>query len=192
MTQTSYSVRFLTGCHQRHSSKALAELIYENIVTVGKPGYTEEEDNFAKAVQKHENVPEIGMAYDIKLKENPPYRGGSSDVGDVTLIAPCATLRFPTRVPGNLPGHHWTVTATGNMNMAHKGLAAGAKVAAYSAFDLITKSDRLAAIRKEFEEYAKEHPYKSFLPDDANPPVGWNAELMAKYRGDMEKFYTEP
>jgi len=192
MTQTTYEVRFLTGCHQRHGNKALAELIFENIQTVGKPGYTTEEEHFAKAVQKHENIPQTGMEYGLQLKGDPPYRGGSSDVGDVTLIAPCATLRFPTRVPGNLPGHHWTVTATGNMDIAHKGLAAGAKVAAFTAYDLMTKPDRLGAIRKEFEEYSKAHPYKTFLPDEAEPPLGWNAELMAKYRNDMEEFYLEP
>ncbi len=191
MTQTTYEVKFLTGCHQRHSNRALAELIFENIQAVGLPEYTKEEETFAKAVQKNEGIPETGLNYEMKHIADPPYAGGSSDVGDVTLIAPCATIRFPTRFPGNLPGHHWTVTTTGNTSIAHKGLVAGAKAAAFSAFDLLTKPDRLAEIRKEFGEYAKKHPYKSFLTDDAMPPLGWNAELMAKYRGDMEKFYDD-
>ena len=192
MTQTTYEMKFLTGCHQRHSSNALAKLIYENIEALGLPEYTGEEESFAKAVQKSEGRPETGLNYKMRLITDAPYRGGSSDVGDVTLIAPCATLRFPVRFPGNLPSHHWTVTAAGNTSIAHKGITVGAKAAAFTAYDLLTNPDRLAAIRKEFEEYAKEHPYKSFLPGDVEPPLGWNAELMSKYRGKMEEFYSEP
>ncbi len=189
MTQTTYEVKFLTGCHQLHSNKALAELIFENIEAVGLPKYTKEEETFAKAVQKNEGKPETGLNYTVKLIGEFPYKGGSSDVGDVTLIAPCATIRFPVRLPGDMPSHHWTVTTVGNTGIAHKGLSAGAKAAALTAYDLLTKPDRLAEIRKEFEDYSKKHPYKTFLPDDAQPPLGWNAELMSKYRAKMEQFY---
>ena len=37
-----------------------------------------------------------------------------------------------------------------------------------------------------------ERPYRSFLPDDGEPPLGWNRALMEKYTGDMEKFYISP
>jgi len=194
MTQTTYEVKVLTAIHQRHSNKALAELIFENIKAIGKPEYTEEEEAFARAVQEHMGIPAKGWDYTLELidAETVPYRGGSSDVGDVTLVAPCATIGFPTRVPGELPGHHWAVATSGISSIAHKGIAAGAKVACCTTYDLLTKPERLAKIRNEFEEYAKEHPYKTFLPDDAEPPVGWNASLMAKYRGEMEKFYINP
>lgn len=192
MTQTTYEMRFLTGCHQRHGNKALAELIFENIEAVGLPEYTPEEDALAKAIQKSEGKPEIGLKYEVKRTEDPPYRGGSSDVGDVTLITPCATIRYPFRPPGDLPSHHWTVTTIGNTGIAHKGLTAGAKAAAFSAFDLLTKPDRLKKIREDFENYSKDHPYKSFLPGDAEPPLGWNTELMSKYREEMEKYYVKP
>jgi aminobenzoyl-glutamate utilization protein B len=76
--------------------------------------------------------------------------------------------------------------------LAHKGITAGAKVACCTTYDLLTKPEFLAQIRNEFDEFSKERPYKTFLPDDAEPPVGWNASLMAKYRGEMEKFYFNP
>ncbi len=103
------------------------------------------------------------------------------------MVAPCATIGFPARIPGELPGHHWTVVTSGISSVAHKGITAGAKVACCTVYDLLTKSELLAQIRNEFEEFAKEQPYKTFLSDDAEPPVGWNASLMAKYRGAMEK-----
>ena len=42
-------------------------------------------------------------------------------------------------------------------------------------------------LRKEFEEYSKIHPYKPFLPADAQPPNDLNKELMDKYRAALAK-----
>ncbi|MFC1899803.1 amidohydrolase, partial [Chloroflexota bacterium] len=69
---------------------------------------------------------------------------------------------------------------------------AGAKVACFTAHDLITKPKLLEKIKKEFGELSKERPYKSFLPEDAEPPLGWNAALMAKYKSEMENHYIKP
>ncbi|MHC4628718.1 MAG: hypothetical protein ACYTDV_17205 [Planctomycetota bacterium] len=57
--------------------------------------------------------------------------------------------------------------------------------------DLMTMPEALKDIRKEFEDYAKSHPYESFLPADAKPPVDINEKLMNEYRPLMEAFYTE-
>ena len=188
MTQTAYEVKVLAAAHQQHSNKALAELIFENIKVIGKPEYTEEEEAFARAIQKNIGVSVKGLDYPLELVDaEVAYYGVSSDVGDVTLVAPCATINFPTLVSDKL--HHWSVVASGNSSIAHKGITAGAKVACCTVYDLLTKSDRLVRIRNEFEELAKKHPYKIFLPDDAKPPLGWNTSLMSKYRGEMEQFY---
>ena len=114
------------------------------------------------------------------------FGGGSSDVGDVTLVAPTATIGFPGSVPGSI-GHHWSNVACWYGSTAWKGLNAGAKAIAASAIDLLTKPEELGKLRKEFEEYSKVHPYKSFLPADATPPNDLNKELMDKYRGLLEK-----
>jgi len=191
MTQTTYEVKVLTAVHQVHGNKALAELIFRNIKAVGKPEYTEKEETFAKALQENTKSPLKGLDYAVELidTEKEEYKGGSSDVGDVTLVVPCATIGFPTRVPGDFPGHHWAVVASGISSFAHKGIAAGAKVGCCTTYDLLTRSELLAQIGSEFKAFSKEHPYKTFLPDIAQPPLGWNANLMAQYRGKLEKFY---
>ncbi len=194
MTQTIHQVRVLTAIHQRHSSRALAELLFENIEAIGKVAYTEEEEAFARAVQKTEGLPEKGMDYPVKIvrPETAPYQGGSSDVGEVTLVAPCATLRFPARIAGDFPGHHWTVVTNGISSIAHKGITAGAKVACGTAYDLLVKPGALVQVRQEFTESSLKNPYRPFLPPDSEPPLGWNAGLMGKYRSEMEKFYIAP
>lgn len=193
MTQTTYEIKTLGAIHQRFPNKQLAELVYENIQAVGKPTYTQEEEAFARELQKEGGYPVIGMDYPLKLTspESEPLRGGSSDVGDVTLVAPTVSLRFPVRVPGS-PAHHWTVVSAAKTSIAHKGLTAGGKVLALSAFDLLTNPGVLAKIREEFADLAAKKPYKTFLPDGAQPPLGFYTDLMGKYRGAMEKFYINP
>jgi len=187
-------IRVLSAVHQRHANKAAAELFYKNIQLVGMPEWTEEEHAFAKALQKELGEEEKGMPAEIDTLRDPKGRtftgGGSSDVGDVTLITPCATIRFPGGVPGGI-GHHWSNVTANYGSTAWKGLNAGAKAMAASAIDLLTKPEELKKLREEFEKYSKEHPYKSFLPDDANPPLDLNRELMEKWRPKMEKHYLE-
>ncbi len=187
------SMRVISAIHQRHANKAAAELFQKNIELVGMPAWTEEEQAFAKALQKELGAEEKGMPSQVDKLEAPTgmfVGGGSSDVGDVTLIAPTATITFPGLVPGAI-GHHWSAVASFYGSTAWKGLNAGAKAIAASAVDLLTKPEELAKLRKEFEEYSKKRPYKPFLPADAQPPNDLNKELMDKYRGLLEKALAE-
>ncbi|MHC4166347.1 MAG: amidohydrolase [Planctomycetota bacterium] len=186
-------VRVIAAIHQSHHNKALAELVNENIELVGMPEWSEQEHEFARALQRQMGREEKGMPVktgDINKPQAVFTGGASSDHGDVTLIAPTATIRFPGNVPGAI-GHHWSTVACGFGSGAWKGLNAGAKAMAASAIDLLTKPEALKGIRKEFADYAKTHPYESFLPADAEPPLDINEKLMNQYRPLMEAFYTE-
>lgn len=192
-TGTELRTRIIAAVHQRNANKAAAELFQKNIELVGMPEWSDEEHAFAKALQKELGRPEDGMPKEVRPFRDQPsvfVGGGSSDVGDVSLIAPTATIRFPGQVPGAI-GHHWSSVACNYGSTAWKGLNAGAKAMAASAIDLLTKPAELKKIRDEFEAYAKEHPYKPFLPEDAEPPLDLNEELMKKWRPLMEKFYLD-
>ncbi|MEJ2701657.1 MAG: amidohydrolase [Sedimentisphaerales bacterium] len=191
-TQLS-DVDVLAAVHQAHANRALAELMYENIKLIGMPEWTEAEQEFAKSLQKELGKEEKGMPKEVGKLGKPAavFTGGpSSDHGDVTLIAPTATIRFPGIVPGAI-GHHWSTVAGNYGSSAWKGLNAGAKAMAATAIDLLTRPDQLQKIRREFEEESKKHPYKSFLPKDAKPPLDINEELMKKYRPLMEEYYSD-
>jgi len=187
-------VRVIAAIHQSHHNKALAELLLKNIELVGMPDWSEQENEFAKELQRQMGANEKGMPTKVGKMQEPPaiFTGGaSSDHGDVTLVVPTATVRFPGSVVG-ARGHHWSTVTCGLGSTAWKGLNAGAKVMAASAIDLLTEPATLKKIREEFDEYVKMHPYKPFLPDDAKPPVEINEKLMNQYRPLMEEFYTEP
>jgi aminobenzoyl-glutamate utilization protein B len=186
-------MRVVSAIHQRHANKAAAELFQKNIELVGMPDWSEEEQAFAKALQKELGAKEVGMpdkVDELRPPRGAGFGGGSSDVGDVTLITPTATITFPGAAPGAI-GHHWSNVACWYGSTAWKGLNAGAKAIAASTIDLLVKPEELAKLRKEFEEYSKIHPYKPFLPADAQPPNDLNKALMDKYRALMEKALAE-
>jgi aminobenzoyl-glutamate utilization protein B len=181
------SVIVISATHQKHSNKALAETIQRNIELIGMPEWTEAENAFAKSLQKELGAEEAGYPVKINPLREPTDTqsgGASTDVGEVSLIAPVATLNFPGEVPGSV-GHHWSVVTSVYGKAAWKGLNAGAKVIAATALDLMTKPKILEEIRTEFTEYSKSHPYKTFLPEGARPPLNLNKELMDKYRNLM-------
>jgi len=191
-TDTELSeIRCLTAVHQKHINKAEALLFQKNIELVGMPVWTEEEQAFAHALQKELGVEEKGLpgkADSLKEPVGEFIGGGSTDVGEVSLIAPTATIQFPGQVPGAI-GHHWSTVTANYGSTAWKGLNAGAKAMAASAIDLLTSPEELGKIRTEFEQYIKDHPYKPFLPIDAQPPLDLNKTLMEKWRPLMEKQY---
>lgn len=181
------TVTVLTAIHQRHYNKGMAETIQRNIELIGMPRWTEQEQLFAKALQKELGEKETGYDFTIQpLKDPSPNdnEGSSSDVGEVTMVAPTATVNFPGEIPGTI-GHHWSLVTCNYGTTAWKGLNTGARVIAATAIDLLTKPSLLDSIKKEFEQQSKEHPYKSFLPEGAKPPIYLNRELMEKYREAM-------
>ena len=183
------TVTVLTAVHQRHSNRGLATAIQKNIELIGLPHWTEKEEVFARALQKELGEKETGYASKFKplvKPEETEVGGSSSDVGEVTMVVPTATVLFPGGVPGEI-GHHWSTTASGYGPAAWLGLNTGARVIAATALDLFTKPKLLYDVKAEFKEYSKEHPYKSFLPDGAKPPLGMNREVMEKYREAMSK-----
>lgn len=167
------TIKIMVGIHQRHANKSLAEVIQKNIELIGIPDWNEDENNFAKSLQKELGARETGFETEVRpLTESQTIQvgGASSDVGEVTVTVPTATVTFPGTVPGTI-GHNWGDVASGYGSASWKGFIAGAKVMAGSAIDLLTNPKILEGIKIEFSDYSKDHPYKSFLPENVKPSL---------------------
>ena len=169
-------------------NKVIAEAIRKNIEMVGMPKWTDEENKFAKELQKSLGGKEEGLPTKVQPLVASRQNSSSNDIGDITWVVPTATVRFPVVVPGVQP-HHWSAGITPTMSIAHKGAVVGAKVIAASVLDLLTSPELCGAARKQFEEDTKETKYFSLLPPGAKPPLDLNQEIMDKYRPAMKKFY---
>ncbi len=57
------------------------------------------------------------------------------------------------------------------MEIGEKGMMVASKVLACSSFDLMTKPEELAKIRKEFMERTKDFKFDPIIPEGQLPPV---------------------
>lgn len=191
-TGCTYKVEILEASHQTHSNEALARLLYENMKTVGLPEWTNEEQQFAKEIQKNVGSDPTGLPDEIKLTPPPAVftGGGSSDTGDVSVVAPFVSLTTPCNVKG-IGGHNWGIVATGGTGIAHKGLIAGAKILAFTGVDVLTMPEELKKIRAEFGRMILRYPYVSYVPEDFKPVLDMFKEEMDRWRPLMEPYYLE-
>ena len=196
MTETTVEVRFEEGCSAVLSNHYLADLQYQAMQLIGPIEFTQEEIDFAQAIndafpgtnsdyvdddiEYYKPPPEIVAAFDEHRDQ--PLRGGnfpalderiiatgSTDVGDLSQIVQVSMLDtacFPT----GCPGHSWGEVAASGMSIGHKGMMHAAKIMAATAVELYSNPSHLVAIRQEFEQKTGGKRYVAPIPDEMQPP----------------------
>ena len=148
-----------------------ARLIHESLTWLGPLEFSEEEQEFAREVQRATEVEPTGLSGGIEpleLEPGPP-EGGSSDVSDVSWKVPTLHLTVTT-APHEAPWHAWPVVAAGGTSIGHKGMVYAAKALAATAVSLYENPERLAAIVREFEDETEGFEFRLYIPDGP-PPV---------------------
>jgi len=159
------------GSYEMLVNFAGQRILYKNLQWLGPMKFTEEEQQFAKQIQKATNVSPKGLNTEIKpFNEHPGEpQGGSTDVGDVSWIVPTIHLSVTT-APADAPWHAWPVVACGGMSIGHKGLVYASKALVATMVDLYLDPENREKLRKEFEASANGTVYKGYIPDGP-PPV---------------------
>jgi aminobenzoyl-glutamate utilization protein B len=198
MTDTQVdSVNIVGSAWSGHFNKTIAEATFANIKRVGLPKWDEADIALAKGIQKELGSREAGLETEIDsiggpVNEATRMGGGSDDIGDVSWNMPTVTLRFPSNIPG-LPGHNWANGISMATPIAHKGGVAGAKVQAMTLLDILLTPKVVSDAWTYFRDVqTKDRKYTSFLGPNDKPAIWLNAEIMAKYRDEMRKFYYDP
>ena len=148
-----------------------AKLAYQNMQWLGPLKFTEQEQEFARTIQRATGVEPKGLKEtltELNLKPGDP-EGGSTDVGDVSWLVPTINMTVTTS-PEDAPWHGWPVVATGGMSIGHKGMIYASKALAATMVDLFLNPQQREAIRKEFAEQTKGFTYKPYIPDGP-PPI---------------------
>lgn len=196
MTDTVVTRRIIGTAAPRHFNRPIAEVAYANIKAVGLPKWTADEQAFAKLVQKNAKAEkQEGLAVELKKLEPPvdePKSGGSDDIGDVSWTVPTITIRYPANIP-NLPGHNWTDAIAMATPIAHKGVVAGAKVIAMTTLDLLVDADLRKAAQSYFTDVqTKNQKYLPMIGAADKPAIEINADIMARYKPELSKYYYDP
>jgi aminobenzoyl-glutamate utilization protein B len=167
-TTTNVDFEIIHGAHSMLPSLALAEVMDRNLRRVGGIDYDEEELGFARELYRSFDQPSAVIGSQAEVE---PFASlaltSSTDVGDVSWVAPTAGVRIATWVPGTV-GHSWQAVAAGGMGIGLKGMLVAAKTMALSAVDLFEQPEVLAAARAELDERrGADFRYRSLLGDRA-------------------------
>jgi aminobenzoyl-glutamate utilization protein B len=189
--------RVLGSAWPPHFNKPMAEAMFANIKAVGMPKWTDDDQRFAKALQKELKQKEDGLKLqpDTTL-QGPPTDlarngGGSDDIGDVSWAVPTITLRYPSGIPGT-PGHNWADAIAMATPVAHKGATAGAKAQGMMLLDLLLTPKLIADAWDYYRNVqTKEMKYQPLIRPEDRPAIELNQGILAKYREQMRPLYYD-
>src|SRR5688572_14157901 len=162
-----------TGCYEMLVNLAGAKLLQQNLTWLGPIKYTDQEQQFARAIQRATGTDQKGLDGEIKPLEvpRPDPPGGSTDVADVSWIVP--TLHLSVTTAPQSVWHAWPVVSCAGMSIGHKGMVHAAKTLAATMVDLFEDTKVREAIQAEFKEKTRGFVYKPYIPEGP-PPIPKN------------------
>ena len=182
-TETKTEIEIVSMIHESMPNKTICQVLHNNLEAIGAPEFTEDEQNFAKKMQRDLSASETGL--DISIT---PLSGGAcavSDNSEYSWFAPFGMLGV-TSCPEGVGWHNWQVAACCGSTIGEKTLDITAKVLATSGVDLLLHPEIVAKARREFDERLKGRAYKSLIPEAVPPPTLINRETMDRYRPLLE------
>ncbi len=198
MTDTEVTERVFGAAWPSSMSKPLAELMHANILEVGLPEWSEQDQQLARAVQTMMERDETDglpteLRNDGELRESDQgMGGGSDDIAEVSWNIPTVRLRYPGQIPGTT-GHHWSSSIAMATPIAHKGANYGARVIAMTAIDLIADPAKVEeAWTYHREVTTKDQQWESLIPEGTPPPTHLNEEKMARFRPLLQELRYDP
>jgi len=180
-TQTKEEITNLGGIYDCLQNDALATCMNDHMNRYFPIKWTDEEQAYAKAIQKEMGKPEDGMAETVMPMPTNIEMGGSSDVGDVSWNVPTMGAVYASW-PRHIPPHQWGCVATNGMSIGRKAVVQAAHVVAATGLDMLTKPDLLKAVRDEFDKRTDGKPYKSLNESKTNP----QGKLVGQERSHYE------
>lgn len=170
-SQTSETVTVIAGTLDVVGNDPLARNVYGHVERYFPIAWTDEEQTYAKAIQKEMGLEETGMADSVyPMPTATTEVGGSSDVGDVSWNVPTMGVVYSSW-PQGIPPHQWGCTACNGMSIGQKATLQAAKAMAAAGLDLLTQPDLIKAAWDDFKVQTKGQPYTS-LNELPKPPGG--------------------
>ena len=172
-SETRLETEMIDSSYDTLPNDALTSLVDRNIRLVGGVTYTKEEQEFAETLKKSltDRTRPIGSQEKIETPTEGTFPA-STDAGDVSWTVPMAQIGAATYVPG-VPGHSWQSAACAGMSIGRKGMVVAAKTLVLTAMDLFTDPKQVEAAKASFEKRRAGFEYRSRIPADHKPPLGY-------------------
>lgn len=187
MTGTSVDIEFEGAASNLITNKTLYDVMYQQILEIGMPDYTIEDEQYAQAIF-NTFTPEVQAASLVGLRKEDAKQlqgkviadhvpgmlpefvmGGSTDVGDVSWNVPTVQCTTVCMALGT-PLHTWQVVSQGVTPIAHKGMLQAAKIMACTALALLDNPLYIEEAKKEWQERLDGETYQSLIPEGTQPP----------------------
>lgn len=197
MTETTVEHKIVAAMAETLTNVTLEKQLHKNFTELGAVPLDEADIAFAEEIRKNmtandlvydvnrlevyhgemysdlvrpliEGKPIIDCVYPYKVPEKVFF--GSSDVGDVSQVAPCAQISTACFAQGT-PNHTWMIVAQAAAPLGNKAALHAGKVIGSTAIDLIEDPKLVAEAKEEFMRRSKGIKYVSLLPQDNKPAV---------------------
>lgn len=178
-TETEVERELITVTHHKIPNRTLAECFRDNMMEIGVPQFTEEEQEKARAIQREIGKPETGLPTELM-----PFEGGYTVLCDTSEFSWNAPYASPWIAMGmqDCGWHHWGVTRCAGDTMGQKSMDCAAKVISMTAADIICNPDVLKKAQEEWKQRMDGRVYECLLDEEMEPPVHLNEDVMNKYR----------
>ncbi len=175
-TGTEVEWEVIHGNYNILPNVTLARVMNDSLQHYGGITYNRAEQRFAdEVVESFAYTPEhaLGSEQTIEPFSEDIYQGkGSSDVGDVSWMAPTVGLSTATWVPGT-SAHTWQAVAAGGTSIGHKGMLLAAKTMGLTAVTLFEDPALIKAAKEEWQERrGDDFDYQPLL-GDRPPPLDY-------------------
>ncbi|MFE0375512.1 amidohydrolase [Streptomyces inhibens] len=172
-SRTRVQHKITSACWNQLPSRSFAELMHDNMRTIGPPDFDGEAQRLAKDLQRSLGLPQKGLHDEIGAltPPNPVFLGGgSTDVADISWQVPTVSMGTAL-APIGTKMHTWSTASCAAAGPGHAALLAAARYLAATAVDLLTQPARLKAVKDEFARRTQGVRWKTALPDGYEPPM---------------------
>jgi aminobenzoyl-glutamate utilization protein B len=170
-TQTKVKAVAYAALYDLLPNTPLGERMQFHLARIGVPTYTEEEQAFAREMQRNYGVAAEGMATNVgSLPPDTFHIGASTDVGDVSWNTPTMGSNLPT-MPLGVTVHTWAATASHGTSIGRKGAIQAARLLVATGLDVLTDADLRQAARADFERRTRERSYTPQLAPEMQHPL---------------------
>jgi len=172
-TGTEVKWEIIHGNHPVLVNEVLAKMADDKMRQIGGIEYTPEEQKYAETIVKSFDEPKRKLGSEKEIQPYDVSLGyGSTDVVDVSMVAPTVGIATATWVPGT-SAHSWQAVAAGGMSIGYKGAHLAAKTLVAIAQELYQNPDLRAEATAEFRKNKGENFVYEALLGDRKPPLDY-------------------